>query len=191
MKKIFKKIVALFKKWFGHKTDQQDNPSSPSSQSGSSSGASSKFKVVNCYGGFKFENAVEDKAAQIQNLIVNQKGMKYGWKSGSTLKGWGLSDTDAHALAVFAVKGADGVYRGGKFDWISKSRTTRSFENIRAGYIGWPKNAIETAKGYAFCIVSQNGKKRTNWITSNSISKDATFACGKPLTDKYDNEDDQ
>lgn len=169
MKKIIKKIIAFLKKLFGRKDKTPES-----------------IKVLNCYGGFKFENAVEDSAAQIQNLTVTAKGMKYGWKPGSTLKGWGLSDTDAGALAVFAVKGSDGVYRGGKFDWISKSRTTRSFENIYGGYKGWPKNAIETAKGYAFAIVADGGKKRTNWIVADKLSKGVEFRCGKPLTDKYD-----
>lgn len=176
MKKLLKKLVELLKKWFADKDKPEPQPTP------------SKTKVLNCYGGFKFENAKEDSTAQIQNLTVTNSGMKYGWKSGSSLKNWGLSDTDAHALAVFAVKGSDGVYRGGKFDWISKSRTTRSFENIKSGYHGWPKNAIETAKGYAFCIVSENGKNRTNWIFTDKISKGVAFRCGKPLTDKYEKE---
>ena len=128
MKKLLKKLVAFLKKLLEKADDTTPTPSpSPSPSS---------LKVQNCYGGFKFENAKEDSTAQIQNLTVTSKGMKYGWKSGSSLKGWGLADTDASALAVFAVKGSDGVYRGGKFDWISKSRTTRSFENIRGGYHG-------------------------------------------------------
>lgn len=180
MKKLLKKLVAFLKKLLEKADDTTPTPSpSPSPSS---------LKVQNCYGGFKFENAKEDSTAQIQNLTVTSKGMKYGWKSGSNLKGWGLADTDASALAVFAVKGSDGVYRGGKFDWISKSRTTRSFENIRGGYHGWPKDAIETAKGYAFAIVSKDGKKRTNWILADKISKGVEFRCGKPLTDKYDEE---
>ena len=177
MKRIFKKLWKFIKSLFSGKHDSGPDPSD-----------TTKFKVQNCYGGFRFENAVEDPAAQIQNLTVTAKGMKYGWKAGSSLKGWGLANTDAGALAVFAVKGSDGVYRGGKFDWISKSRTTRSFENIYGGYKGWPKNAIETAKGYAFAIVADGGKKRTNWIFADKLSKGVEFRCGKPLTNKYDKE---
>ena len=111
--------------------------------------------------------------------------MSYSWKSSGSL--WGLPDTKADALAVFAVKGSDGNYKGGKFDWISKSRTTRSFENIKDGYNGWPKNAIETAKGYAFCIVSKDGKKRTNWILASSISKEPdNEVYERPLTNELD-----
>lgn len=176
MKHIFKQLWKFIKSLFSSKKQESDESDT------------TKFSVKNCYGGFRFENAVEDPAAQIQSLTVTKNGMKYGWKSGSSLKGWGLSDTQASALAVFAVKGSDGIYRGGKFDWISKSRITRSFENIRSGYHGWPKDAIETAKGYAFCIVSENGKKRTNWIFSDKIAKGVAFRCGKPLTGKYDKE---
>ena len=151
MKKLFKFFKNLFKKLFGGK-------------SGSSSSDGKEIKVEFAYGGLNFNKATEDPNAQIKDLSVNSNGLRYAWKSGD-LRGWGLQDKDPGALAVFAVKDSSGKYKGGKFEWISKSRTTRDFANIKAGYSGWPKNAVETAKGYAFCICSADAKKRTNWIT--------------------------
>lgn len=180
MKKILKALVELILKLFGKKV-QPD-------QGGSGGGGSTQsFKALCTYGGFNFTNAKEDSTAQIKGLTVKNKGMSYSWASATKLKNWGLVDGDAGALAVFAVKGSDGQYRGGKFDWISASRVTRSWENIRSGYHGWPKDAIETAKGYAFCIVSKDGKKRTNWIFADKMSKAPdSEVYEKPLTDELD-----
>ena len=181
MKKILKALIELIKSLFGKK--KQDG------QGGGSGGVStpSSFKVLCTYGGFNFSNAKEDSSAQIKGLTVKARGMSYSWASATKLKNWGLADGDAGALAVFAVKGSDGQYRGGKFDWISASRVTRSWENIRSGYHGWPKDAIETAKGYAFCIVSKDGKKRTNWILADKMSKEPdNEVYEEPLTKELD-----
>ena len=182
MKKILKALIELIKSLFKKKTQ-------PDQGGGSGGGGStpSSFKVLCTYGGFNFTNAKEDSSAQIKGLSVKSKGMSYSWASSSKLKNWGLADGDASALAIFAVKGSDGQYRGGKFDWISASRVTRSWENIRSGYHGWPKDAIETAKGYAFCIVSKDGKKRTNWILADKMSKEPDNEVYEaPLTKELD-----
>lgn len=168
MKKIFKFFKNLFKKLFG------GNSGSGGSSSGGSSSGGKELKVEFAYGGVNFNKAKEDAGAQIKDLSVNSSGLKYSWKSGN-LKGWGLQDGDPGALAIFAVKDSSGKYRGGKFEWISKSRTTRAFTNIKGGYGGWPKNAVETAKGYAFCICSADAKKRTNWITCDKRDVEEQF----------------
>lgn len=170
MKKLIQKIVDFFKRLFSHKS---------SSSSGSDSGNKS-LKVAYTYGGLDFTKAKEDPSAVIGNLVVTNDAMRYTWVKGD-LKGWGLADTDASAIAVFAVKDGSGNYKGGKFEWISKSRTSRAFTNIKGGYAGWPKNAVETAKGYAFCICSKDGKRRTNWITTNKKSKEVFHAGKTPL----------
>ena len=131
---------------------------------GKTSDKPSQIKVEYAYGGVDFNRAKEDPDAVIGNLKVNSDSMSYSWMAGN-LRGWGLSDGDANALAIFAVKDSSGKYKGGKFEWISKSRTTRAFTNIKSGYSGWPKDAVQKAKGYAFCICSKDASKRTNWIT--------------------------
>lgn len=114
------------------------------------------------YGGFDGSRAVEDLATQIRDLRVSKDGLSYKWAKGN-LRNWGLADTDAGALAcAFYWDGSTWV--GGKFDWISTSRTSRSFENVRAGYNGWDSAAFFAAKKHGFCIVSKDGKKRTNLL---------------------------
>ena len=106
--------------------------------------------------------AKEDPATQIRDLRISGDGLRYAWAKGD-LSNWGLSKTDAGALAcAFWWDGKQWV--GGKFDWISTSRTTRDFKNIRDRYHGWDPDAFFAAKRRAFCIVSAVGRKRTNLL---------------------------
>lgn len=120
--------------------------------------------LVYCYGGVNGQNAVEDPNTQITALTVNRRGLGYQWSNGS-LSNWGLSYKDAGALACAFYLGDDGRWYGGKFDWISTSRTTRSFTNIDSGYHGWEPSKFYNAKKRGFLILSKDGKKRTNFIT--------------------------
>lgn len=118
------------------------------------------------YGGFKGGSAVIHPGCRIADLRVSATGLSYRWAQGGC-EALGAADRGDHSrtLACLFVRGADGAWRGGKIDWISTGRTTRDFENVRSGYGGWPKDAIETAKAYAFVIVSMDGRRRTNVIT--------------------------
>lgn len=115
------------------------------------------------WGGFHGENAVEDPAVQIGSVRMSRSGMSYKWTKGS-LRNWGLADGDAGALAcAFYWDDSSESWVGGKFDWISTSRTTRDFKNINdEHYGGWNPDLFWRAKRRAFCIVSKDGRKRTN-----------------------------
>lgn len=117
------------------------------------------------YGGFKGGAASLVDGCAIDALKVSSSGMSYKWTAGGCESLGAASKTDAACLACLFVRGADGQWRGGKFDWISTSRTTRGFENIHGGYNGWDPQAIAKADAYAFVIVSKDGKRRTNVIT--------------------------
>ena len=169
---MLKKIWSFIKRLFGGKKPS-DNPSSPS------------FTVEFAYGGVNFNKAKEDPSAVIGSLVVNNDSMKYSWVKGN-LRGWGLADTVPEALAIFAVKDSSGKWKGGKFEWISKSRTTRAFTNIKGGYSGWPRDAVQKAKGYAFCICSKDAKKRTNWITCDKRVAEARIHASATPMDKMD-----
>lgn len=120
-----------------------------------------------CYGGFSGKNAAPVSGCVIGSLKVSSSGMSYKWQAGGCEMLGAADRGDANCIAALFVKGADGKWRGGKFDWISTSRTSRSFENIHGEYNGWPSDAIEKAQGYAFVITSKDGKKRTNVIVSS------------------------
>ena len=94
---------------------------------------------------------------------MSKNSLGYSW-SGDTLASWGLSNGDAGAYACLFVLRSDGKWVGGKFDWISTSRTSRGLENIYNGYGGWSLAGVPNPCSCAFVIVSGDGKKRTNVI---------------------------
>ena len=119
------------------------------------------------YGGFKGGSAKLSAKARIMALSVKSDGMSYQWMSGGCENLGASSSTDASCLAcLFCLVG--GRWVGGKFDWISTSRRTRDFANIKDGYNGWPKDSISKASAFAFCIVSKDGKTRTNVIRTGA-----------------------
>lgn len=116
------------------------------------------------YGGFGGGKAAIVAGCEIGSLKVSAGGMAYKWKNGGCEQLGAPSRTAADCIAALFVQGQDGKWRGGKFDWISTSRTMRDFANIRSGYHGWPTDSIAAATGYAFVIVSVDGMKRSNVI---------------------------
>ena len=54
------------------------------------------------------------------------------------------------------------TFKAAKFDWISTSRTSRSFENIYDHYNGFDPDKFFSAKHRCFFIMSKDGKRRTN-----------------------------
>ena len=114
-----------------------------------------------CWGGFKGGGASLDGKARIMGLRVTSGGLSYSWMSGGCENLGASSKDDAACIAaLFCLMG--GKWRGGKFDWISTSRTTRDFKNIAEAYNGWDREAVGKADKFAFVICSRDGKKRTN-----------------------------
>jgi len=132
------------------------------------------------YGGFNGAGALPVDGCEIAALKVSASGMAYKWAKGGCEMLGASSRSDAACLACLFVRDAKGAWRGGKFDWISTSRTTRGFENIADGYNGWPKNAVGTAAGFAFVIVSRNGRLRTNVILARGAPAVSADPKGDP-----------
>lgn len=116
------------------------------------------------FGAFNGSQAREAPNATITNLKVSTKGLSYSWASGGCEQLGADTRTDPSATLACLFCKIDGQWIGGKFDWISTSRLTRGFENIRSGYKGWDPQALEKASSFAFVIVSADGKHRTNVI---------------------------
>ena len=117
------------------------------------------------YGGFDGSRAALSEP-RIESLRMNgMSGLSYRW-AGPNLSAWGLGHTDAGALACLFVRRSDGSWIGGKFDWISTSRTTRDFKNL-GGYQGWTLEGIPNPCRAAFVIVSADGRRRSNVITAD------------------------
>lgn len=115
------------------------------------------------WGGFDGSKAALSDKARIKALKVTASGLSYAWGSGGCEDLGASSKTDASCLAcLFCFDGS--AWRGGKFEWISTSRTGRDLKNIESGHNGWDAAAFRSAKAHAFCIVSKDGRRRTNVI---------------------------
>lgn len=118
------------------------------------------------FGGFDGSRAKEVAGCRIGSFWMDRDAMSYKWVSGGC-EALGASDRGDYSHTVACAFYWDGsLWIGGKFDWISSSRTTRSFENIHNGYGGWDAGAFFSAKRRAFCIVSADGKRRSNILVT-------------------------
>ena len=117
------------------------------------------------YGGFDGSQASPVDGVEIALDSVTSAGLRYHYVKGnlSSLSPENSHDNPDCLACLFCL--LDGVWRGGKFDWISSDRLSRDFHNIATGYHGWPPDAIRRAAGFAFVILSKDGKRRTNIST--------------------------
>lgn len=116
-----------------------------------------------CWGGFGGGGATPAEGCRISNLRVGGGKLSYDWADGSCAPLGEESRGDAVCIAALFCLGEDGKWRGGKFEWIGTSRTSRSLGNCD-GYHGWQMSAVDAAQAYAFVIVSKDGRRRSNVI---------------------------
>lgn len=116
------------------------------------------------FGGFHGENAQWNSGVVIGNLAINKSGMSYSWIQGNCEMLGAAGHTNADCIAALFCE-VGGKWVGGKFEWISTSRTTRSWHNI-GGYNGWSWDTFNAASRYAFVIVSKDGRSRSNVIVA-------------------------
>lgn len=99
---------------------------------------------------------------QLANLKCSGNTLSYKWVQG--LGGWGLSNGEAGAIAAAFVQKADGSWVGGKFDWVSTSRSSRGLENVLAGYEGWNLAGVPNPCQICFVVVDVSGRRRSNVV---------------------------
>lgn len=144
-------------------------PAAVSSSSSSSDSAAAQGDMVDfsalawSYGGFNGGGA-QPSAVTITGLSMSPNSLSFGYVN--DLSSWGLGHSEAGALCCLFVQQASGAWVGGKFDWISSSRTTRDLAHVKGGYNGWSLRGCANPCPVAFVIVSGDGSKRSNVITS-------------------------
>ena len=133
---------------------------------GAAPSAPASPRLVYRYGSFDGGKAAESPSARIRGLKVSASGMSYAWEKGGCedLGASSASDYSKTLACAFWWSEQEQAWIGGKFDWISTSRTTRDWKNVRERYNGWDPDAFFAAKRHAFCIVSADGRRRTNVI---------------------------
>lgn len=126
------------------------------------------FKELNwVYGGLTGVKS-EYSLATITGLSASGNNMSYKWTVDSVTATKALNSADkvkADLVACLFVKNSSGKWVGGKFEWISVSRTTRQFGNIlNKHYNGWSLNGVPNPCDCAFVIVNPVTKTRTNVV---------------------------
>lgn len=117
------------------------------------------------YGGVNASGAKLD-SPRLSSLSCNGRAVSYRWDVG--MSGWGLSNGDAGAIcAVFFLR--DGQWIGGKFDWVSVSRSNRELKHVES-YSNWPSSGIKLPwRGrVAFVVVSADGRRRSNVVIAEA-----------------------
>ena len=116
------------------------------------------------FGGFKGGKAVEDARCRISGLKIGADSLSFKWETG--IPGdWKRETLEKGPMIVACAFYREGdKWVGGKFDWIDEHRSSRSLENVHGGYGGWDAAAWKSAKKRAFCVVSADGKYRSNLL---------------------------
>lgn len=116
------------------------------------------------FGGFKGGKAVEDARCRLSSPTITADTIRYKWETKAPAD-WERNRTEKGDLVVAcAFYWSGDRWIGGKFDWTDESRSSRSCQNIYEGYGGWDAAAWKAAKKRAFCVVSADGKYRSNLL---------------------------
>ena len=99
---------------------------------------------------------------RLSSLRCSGNTLSYKWVVG--LNTWGYGHDDAGAICAAFVQKSDGSWVGGKFDWVSTSRSSRGLEHILAGYGGWSLAGVPNPCQICFVVIDSNGKRRSNVI---------------------------
>lgn len=118
------------------------------------------------FGGFDGSKAVEDPRCRLSSPTIMADSIRYKWESGVP-SDWARNKTESGSLVIAAAFFWDEDAKkwvGGKFEWTDESRSSRDCRNIYEGYGGWHAAAWEYAAKRAFCVVSVDGKYRSNLL---------------------------
>ena len=145
--------------------------SSTTSGSGTDSGADDVSDVAPdqiAYGALSWRyggiggGGYKPSGVSISGLRANKGGLSF--KYNTNLSAWGHGHGDINAYACMFVQTSSGSWVGGKFDWISSSRSSRDFNNVYSGYGGWNLDNVPNPCPIAFVILDANSKRRSNVI---------------------------
>lgn len=127
-------------------------------------GSSSSVVLDFRFGGFKGGGSKEDSRCRLSSPKISADSIRYKWET-KVPGDWERNRTEKGDLVVAcAFYWSGDRWIGGKFDWTDESRDSRSCENIHDGYGGWDASAWCSAKSRAFCVVSADGRYRSNLI---------------------------
>ena len=116
------------------------------------------------YGGFDGLKAVEDPRCRLALVSITKDRIAYKWASGIP-SDWKRGKTSKGMMVVACAFYRDGEkWVGGKMDWTDEARTVREATHIHDGYNGWQSAGWDSASRRAFCVVSADGRHRSNLL---------------------------
>lgn len=116
------------------------------------------------YGGFDGSKAVEDPRCRLSLVSITKDRIAYKWASGIPAD-WKRGKTSKGMMVVACAFYRDGEkWVGGKMDWTDEARTVREATHIHDGYNGWQSAGWDSASRRAFCVVSADGRYRSNLL---------------------------
>ncbi len=113
------------------------------------------------YGGVS-GGGYQQSGVEISHLKTSRNDLSF--KYNKDLSAWGYGHGDASAYACMFVQTTSGNWVGGKFDWISSSRSSRDLKNVTSGYGGWSLAGVPNPCPVAFVIIDPKSKRRSNVI---------------------------
>ena len=119
------------------------------------------------YGGFNGAGADFDQVT-LSNASCNGKRYAYTFDVG--MSAWGIAHGDAgHTICAVFVEQDGGQWVGGKFDWVSTSRTFRDLHHVES-YNNWPSSGwkLPLRGKVAFVIVHKDRARRSNVIMAEA-----------------------
>ena len=104
--------------------------------------------------------------AVIKDFKMDKKGMSYKWAKGGCEQLGAKDKGDYSATLAVCGYSNNGIdYHCCKFDYVSTSRLTRSWENVYDHYNGINPDTFFEAAHHCFFICDKHGNYRTNILT--------------------------
>ena len=150
----------------GHDADAIRACALSASQAETSTGADQvDFSKLVWHGDFNGASAVLD-VPRLSNLVFHgTKEVTFKWDVG--MASWGFAHESADAIASIFFEHADGVWRGGRFEWISTSRTQRDLENLSDPKFKFDLSALPNpCRGAMVVHNGRAGTKRSNVVVA-------------------------
>ena len=149
----------------GGAAEGRDPATTPQTPAVGSEPATSSVVLDFRYGGFDGSAAKEDARCVLGSPKITQANISYKWESGIPSDWKRFTTSKGPMVVACAFYWDDGKWVGGKMDWTDENRTSRACDHIHDGYNGWKADGWDAAKERAFCVVSADGKFRSNLIT--------------------------
>lgn len=154
--------------WSGNGSSSSSSDSSSNSSSGDTSADAAPAADQIAYGALRWTyggiggGGYSPSGVAISGLKASGNTLSFHYDA--NLSAWGYGKDAIAAYACLFVQKSDGSWVGGKFDWISSSRSSRDLNNVRGGYEGWSLAGVPNPCPIAFVILDANGKRRSNVV---------------------------